>query len=140
MVAEHIANPQAAFSRLAAFLKPDGVALIYTPHKWAPMSIAASITPFGLHNPLKRLLWTTEARDTFPTQYKLNTFADLERNADASGLKLVYYERLDDCRITNSYRLLNRVELTTRKALRRLGLPYPEACIISALKRKQSSV
>ena len=79
MVAEHIENPEAALSRLARLLKPSGHAVIYTPHKWAPMSIVANVTPFGLHNPLKRLLWNSEARDTFPTQYKLNTRKDIDR-------------------------------------------------------------
>jgi hypothetical protein len=119
--------------RVASLLKPSGLAVIYTPYKWAPMSIAASITPFGLHNPLKRVLWNSEARDTFPTQYKLNTRSDIERHAHSAGLKIAFFERLDDCRISNSYRWLNRIELWTRKGLRTIGLPYPEACIVTAL-------
>ncbi len=85
MVAEHIVKPAPALQCVAGLLKPSGHAIIYTPYKWAPMSIAAMLVPFGLHNPLKRLLWSTEARDTFPTQYKLNTRADLERHASCSG-------------------------------------------------------
>lgn len=139
MVAEHVADPRSALSRIATLLKRDGLAVIYTPHKWAPMSIAATITPFGLHNPMKRLLWTSDARDTFPTQYRMNTFADLKRHSEASGLELIHYERLDDCRITNSYRALNRIELTARSLLRRVGLSYPEACILAVLRRKPSS-
>lgn len=135
MVAEHIVNPRAALSRIATLLKPEGVAVIYTPHKWAPMSIAATITPFRLHNPLKQLLWNSDARDTFPTQYRMNTFRDLTRHAEASGLALLHYERLDDCRITSSYRLLNRCELSARAALRSVGLSYPESCILAVLQR-----
>jgi len=140
MVAEHIANPIAALRRVAGLMKPSGLAIIYTPHKWAPMSIAATLTPFRLHNPLKRLLWTSEARDTFPTEYKLNTFVDLERNAGQAGLTQVHYIRLDDCRITNSYRSLNWLELSARRALRVAGIPYPEACIISVLRRKEGAI
>lgn len=136
MVAEHIVNPQAALSRVARLLKADGLAVIYTPHKWSPMSIAATITPFGLHNPLKQLLWSSEARDTFPTQYRMNTRRDLHRHAEAAGLQLIHYERLDDCRITNSYRWLNRLELGARNLLHRIGIGYPEACILAVLKRK----
>lgn len=135
MVAEHIADPVAALSRIARLLKPAGVAVVYTPHKWAPMSIAASVTPFGLHNPLKQLLWTSEARDTFPTQYRMNTHADLRRHASAAGLDVAHYERLDDCRITSSFRRLNRLELGVRAALRRVGLGYPESCILAVLRR-----
>jgi 2-polyprenyl-3-methyl-5-hydroxy-6-metoxy-1,4-benzoquinol methylase len=137
MVAEHIANPEAAFSRLAGLLKPGGHAVIYTPHKWAPMSIIANVIPFGLHNPLKRLLWNSEPRDTFPTQYKLNTRKDIDRVAKLTGLEQVHYQRLDDCRITNSYRLLNRLELASRSALHTVGIPYPEACILTVLRLQQ---
>ena len=137
MVAEHIEHPEPALSRLARLLKPNGHAIIYTPHKWAPMSIVANITPFGLHNPLKRLLWNSEARDTFPTQYKLNTRTDIDRFARQAGLEQIHYERLDDCRITNSYRLLNRLELVSRSALHTVGIPYPEACILTVLRLQQ---
>ena len=135
MVAEHIERPERALDRVARLLKPGGRAVIYTPHKWAPMSIVANAVPFFLHNPLKRVLWKTEARDTFPTQYKLNTRNDLRRHADAAGLHEVYYERFDDCRATNAYRTLNRMELMARRALRSVRLPYPEACIIAVFQR-----
>ena len=140
MVAEHVANPSAALSRVALLLKPSGHALIYTPHKWAPMSIIAGMTPFALHNPLKQLIWPgVHARDTFPTQYKLNTFQDLSRHAEAAGLTVAYYSRLDDCRITATYRALNRMELSLRRSLRAVGLPHPEACIIAVLRHPQTS-
>ena len=135
MVAEHIANPSAVLSRVARLLKPSGHALIYTPHKWAPMSIIANMTPFALHNPLKQLIWPgVQARDTFPTQYKLNTFQDLSYHAEAAGLAIAYYSRLDDCRTTAAYRTLNRIELRLRKTLRAVGLPHPEACILAVLR------
>lgn len=136
MVAEHIADPVSALSRIGTLLKPDGRAVVYTPHKWAPMSIAATVMPFGLHNPMKQLLWSSDARDTFPTQYRMNTRGELRRHAGTAGLNVVHYERLDDCRITNSYRLLNRLELTARAALRRVGIGYPEACILAVLQRR----
>jgi 2-polyprenyl-3-methyl-5-hydroxy-6-metoxy-1,4-benzoquinol methylase len=135
MVAEHIVNPTSALRRVALLLKPGGQAVIYTPHKWAPMSIAATVMPFGLHHPLKRLLWSSEARDTFPTQYKLNTFVDLKKHSESAQLALVHYVRLDDCRTTNSYRRLNWFELSVWRALSTVGIPYPEACILSVLRR-----
>jgi SAM-dependent methyltransferase len=134
MVAEHIADPEPAMARLASLLKPDGLLLIYTPYKWAPMSLIANATPFSWHNPLKRLIWRTEARDTFPTQYKLNTSADIEHYAASAGLEQVFFQRLDDCRITNSYRRLNTIELKARSLFRKAGFPYPEACIVSLLR------
>lgn len=134
MVAEHIVNPNAVLSKLGSMLKPYGRLIIYTPHKWAPMSVLANTVPFALHNPLKRLLWATEARDTFPTQYKMNTKGALAIHAEGAGLRIAHYERLDDCRITNSYRHLNRIELGARTVLRRVGLHYPEGCILVVMQ------
>lgn len=134
MVAEHVTDPQAVLGRLSRLVKPSGLVVIYTPYKWAPMSLFANVTPFFLHNPLKQLIWRTEARDTFPTQYKLNTYVDIERYAAAAGMTQVSFRRLDDCRISNAYRYLNLVELKARSALSRIGVAYPEACIISILK------
>jgi 2-polyprenyl-3-methyl-5-hydroxy-6-metoxy-1,4-benzoquinol methylase len=135
MVAEHIADPTRALSAIARLLNPSGHVIVYTPHKWAPISIIAHLTPFFLHNPLKQLLWPgIQSRDTFPTQYKMNTYADLGRHASAAGLALAYYVRLDDCRITAYYRKLNRLELRIRRTLRAVGLPHPEACIVAVLR------
>jgi SAM-dependent methyltransferase len=139
MVAEHIANPGAAMARLVTLLKPEGRLLIYTPYKWAPMSLIANLTPFSWHNPLKQLLWRTDERDTFPTQYKLNTFQDIERHAAGAGLVQIYFQRLDDCRTTTAFRRLNAMELKARGLLSKVGLRYPEACIVSVLKRRPSS-
>jgi SAM-dependent methyltransferase len=131
MVAEHIVDPARALGRVAQLLKPGGRLIIYTPHKWAPMSIAASIVPFSWHNTLKRLLWDTEARDTFPTQYKLNCREDLLRHCSVAGLQELHYQRIDDCRISDRYPTFNRIELQVRRWLRTVGLAYPEACILA---------
>lgn len=135
MVAEHIADPTAALSKVAALLKPSGHAIVYTPHKWAPMSIAAAVVPFRLHNPLKRLIWASEARDTFPTKYRLNTFNSIETHAKACGLSIAHYTLLDDCRMTNSFKAINRFELLLWKSLSRFGIRYPETCILAILKK-----
>jgi 2-polyprenyl-3-methyl-5-hydroxy-6-metoxy-1,4-benzoquinol methylase len=138
MVAEHIVDPTRALSAIARMLKRSGRVIIYTPHKWAPISIVANLTPFVFHNPLKQFLWPgIESRDTFPTQYKMNTYALLRKHAEAAGLSVAYYVRLDDCRITAEYRRLNRLELGLRRTLRAIGLPHPEACIIAVLRHAE---
>jgi SAM-dependent methyltransferase len=131
MVAEHIVDPASAMRKLAEMLKPGGAVVIYTPYKWAPMSVVASVVPFRLHNPLKRLIWGSESRDTFPTAYRMNTRRDLLRHATAAGLMEASFELLDDCRVTQNFKLLNRIELGTRGLLNRIGLRYPELCILA---------
>ncbi|MGH8260567.1 MAG: class I SAM-dependent methyltransferase [Steroidobacteraceae bacterium] len=135
MVAEHITNPDIAVGKLARLLKPSGRLIIYTTSKWAPMSIIAMLVPFGMHNTLKRLIWNSEARDTFPTAYKLNTRRDLSRHTSAHCLKEISYRIIDDCRITGGYRVLQWIELRIRKLLRAIGLRHPESCILAVYER-----
>jgi SAM-dependent methyltransferase len=135
MVAEHIVSPDAALASIAAMLKSGGRMVIYTPGKWSPASILAATLPFALHHPIKRIFWDGEERDTFPTAYKLNTRRDLERHGRSSGLVLEAYQHLDDCRITGAYRLLNEVELALQRCTRRLGLVYPEYCLLAQFRK-----
>jgi len=135
MVAEHIAQPDDAIRKISELLKPGGLAVIYTPYRWSPMSIAAAIVPFRFHNGLKRILWNTEERDTFPTCYELNTRADLEKHTAAHSLRQVYFEYIDDCRITASYKLLQRMELALRRVLHACRISYPEKCILAVFEK-----
>jgi SAM-dependent methyltransferase len=135
MVAEHIVDPDRAIAKIAELMKPGGKLLIYTPYKWAAMSVVASLIPFRWHHPLKQLIWDAEARDTFPTAYKLNTRADLDRYASAHGLTERYFSRLDDCRVFTRYRWINYGELSIQRVLKGLGVHYPETCIIGGFER-----
>jgi len=137
MVAEHIVRPEPALRKIAQLLKPGGLVVIYTPYKWAPMSILASLVPFRLHNPLKQLIWRSESRDTFPTAYKLNTRADLKHHTAPCGLQEIYYALLDDCRVTGMYRALNWIELRARRMFNLLHLHYPESCILAVYRKSE---
>ena len=135
MVAEHIAQPERALRRIARLTRPGGHVVIYTPYKWSPMSLIAASVPFRLHNPLKRLIWDSEARDTFPTEYKLNTRDTLLRHTSGVGLREVLFAELDDCRTFAAFRLLNSMELTVQRLLRRLSIRYPEFCLLGVYRR-----
>ncbi len=73
MVAEHIANPDAAVAVLGRLATDGGLVVVYTVHKWAPVSLAAAATPMWLHHLAKRFLWGANPSDTFPTVFRLNT-------------------------------------------------------------------
>ena len=135
MVAEHIVDPDRAIGKVAELLKPGGKLIVYTPHKWALMSIVASIIPFKWHHPLKRLLWDAEARDTFPTVYKLNTRNDLRKRMSSKGLVERYFRHLDDCRTFTRYRFINYAELSAQRALRSVGLHYLETCLLGVFEK-----
>ena len=131
MVAEHIENPESALGAMVRLMAPGSRLVIYTPNKWAPMSVLAKITPLSVHHFFKKILWNTDERDTFPVQYKMNTHRDLKRLAEGARLKEEFFAYLDDCRIFGGYKFLNRIELSIRTVFRKLGLPHPENCILA---------
>lgn len=137
MVAEHIVDPDRAIRKVADLLKPGGLAVIYTPYKYSPMSVVASILPFSLHHPLKRLIWDAEARDTFPTAYKLNTRHDLARYMSNHGLVERSFRLLDDCRVLTRYHWLNYGELTLQRLLRSVNIGYPERCVFAVYEKQR---
>lgn len=135
MVAEHIARPDEALDSMALLLKPGGRLVIYTINKFAPVSVAAWVLPFWLHHPIKRVMWRTEEKDTFPVTYKMNTRATLRRLAAAHGFAEESFAHLDDCRTFHRFRLLNYAELASWKALRAVGLWYPENCLLGVYRK-----
>ena len=130
MVAEHIANPSTTLRVLSNLAKPGGAVVIYTPHKWAPVSIIARITPMAMHHWVKSIIWETEERDTFPVEYKMNTRRTLRELFKRADFNELSYSLIDDCRIFNNYRLLNKLDLTIWQLCRMTRIPYPEKCII----------
>ncbi|HTE06827.1 MAG TPA: methyltransferase domain-containing protein, partial [Planctomycetota bacterium] len=135
MVAEHIPDPEAAARALAGMVRPGGTVLIYTVNLWAPVSLIAKCVPFGLHHPLKKLLWRTDEKDTFPTYFRMNTRQRLAQLLGAHGLRETGFHYLDDCRTLQRFKLLNGLELSIWRALSALGLHYPETCLLGLYRR-----
>jgi 2-polyprenyl-3-methyl-5-hydroxy-6-metoxy-1,4-benzoquinol methylase len=135
MCAEHVAEPDrtvAAFSRLT---KPGGKVIIYTINRWSPVPIMTWLVPFGLHQPIKRVLWKTEEQDTFPVSYLMNTRKDLSRVFRRNGFREFHFAYLDDCRTTSRFWLGQLFELSSWKLLKILGLKYPENCLLGIYER-----
>lgn len=135
MVAEHIADPVAAVGTLSRLVAPGGRVVVYTVAKFSPAAMVAAITPMAFHHFAKRILWGGEERDTFPTVYRMNTRASLTGVFQAHGFAEEHYLMLADCRTTNRFRLLNSMELAFEWALRRIGLTYPESCILAVYRK-----
>jgi SAM-dependent methyltransferase len=134
MVAEHIEAPQAVVKQLASLLLPGGQIVIYTVARYSPSVVVAANTPLSVHHAVKRLLWRTEERDTFPTVYRMNTRSKLKRLFSGEGLSEEMFAYLGDCRSTARFKLLQYVELSIWKALSVIGLQYPEACILAVYR------
>ncbi|NJN05260.1 MAG: class I SAM-dependent methyltransferase [Rhodobacteraceae bacterium] len=136
MVAEHMDRPEDSARSIATLLRAGGKAVVYTVNKWAPASIVSSLVPFRLHHVFKRVLWGTDEKDTFPVAYKLNTRRALRSVFGRQGLEEVIFRRLDDCRSTGNYKMLQYVELTMRGAMSAVRLRYPENCLLGVYEKR----
>ena len=135
MVAEHIVEPAHSMAKIAELLKPGGLAVIYTPNKRSPVPLVTRLVPNKHHHFFKRMLWDGQARDTFPTAFKLNTRQALAGHCGSAGLTEVYFTYLDDCRTFDAYHWLNVAELALQKTLRSLGVRYPENCLLGVYRK-----
>jgi SAM-dependent methyltransferase len=135
MVAEHIVDPRRSMGKIAALLKPGGLAVIYTPNKWSPVPLLTALVPNRLHHRFKSLIWDAQARDTFPTAFKLNTRKALRHHCGEAGLAEVHFAYLDDCRTFSGFRALNLAELSLQRALRSVSIRYPENCLLGVYRK-----
>jgi SAM-dependent methyltransferase len=135
MVAEHIAQPEQAVAALARLVRPGGKVVVYTVNRWSPIALASWLVPFGLHHPVKRLMWRTDERDTFPVAYRMNTRRQLAKLFAAHGFLESWFAHLDDCRTFHRFRWLHFLELSLQRLLRSLRLPYPETCLLGVYER-----
>ena len=135
MVVEHVQRPEAFVEQLRRLCAPNGLAVLYTVNKWAPVSMLSWVVPFGLHHPIKSMLWGTSEKDTFPVEYRMNTRRTLVSLMQRGGFRERHFEYLDDLRTLARFRWTSRAELLAWKALKTVGLHYPETCLLAVYQR-----
>lgn len=135
MVAEHVAAPGPVVTAIAKALAPGGLTVIYTVDAWSPMPLLTRLAPMGLRHVVKRWLWRTEKKDTFPTVFAMNSRRRLRELLAVEGLTEVSFAWLDDCRTFGRFRALQWCELSLRRVLRALGMRYPERCLLGVYRR-----
>ena len=135
MVAEHIADPVACVRSVQRALRPGGLAVVYTVFAGSPMPLLTRLAPMGLRHRVKSWLWGTQPKDTFPTQFKMNTKSALQRLFAGLGMQQEALLRLDDCRTFARFRWLNEMELRGMSVCRALRLPYPEHCLLGVYRK-----
>ena len=136
MVAEHVAQPEALLDTLARLTEENGLVVVYTIYRYSPVPLITHITPFSLHHPAKRILWRTQAKDTFPTAYRMNTRRELQSLFSAAGFTEKAFWHLDDCRTFQRWPLTSSIELALWSALKRIGAGYPEKCLLGVYGRQ----
>ncbi len=93
-VFEHLERPHEVMRELRRVLKAGGHLLIHTPNRWHYVALFATITPTSFHAWFNAKRGRVEA-DTFPTRYRANDRATLERLAMATGFRVVSIELLE---------------------------------------------
>jgi SAM-dependent methyltransferase len=134
MVAEHVADPPRLVAAVARALAPAGLAVVYTVDRFSPAPLLTTVVPLAVRHPIKRWLWRTERRDTFPTRFRMNTRRRLRALFAAQHLAEAGFFRLDDCRTFARFKILLGIELRARRALRAVGLRYPESCLLGVYR------
>ena len=134
MVAEHVDEPQSFARSLARCLRPGGLAVIYTVDGKSPVPLVTRVVPFSLHHAFKRLVWAVERKDTFPTRFQMNSRGRLAKFMLEAGLEEVLFQRLDDCRIFSSFRVLLWFDLGLRTTLHAMGVGHPEGCLLGVYR------
>lgn len=135
MVAEHIDDPKALLLTLSECTKDGSIVVIYTVNAWSPIPILTRVTPLAVRHPLKKLLWQTDEKDTFPTAYLMNTRKQLRTMFAGSDFSEVFFSYLDDCRTLARSQTLLSAELAVWYALNKISVRYPETCILAAYQR-----
>lgn len=136
MVAEHVVDPEKLMRAVDACTKSGSHVIVYTINRWSPVPVVTHLVPFALHHPAKKVLWGSQAKDTFPTAYKMNTVGELNGLFDRYGFDTALFAYLDDCRTLARYKVLLNMELMLQKATSSLGLVYPENCLLGVYRKR----
>lgn len=90
-VFEHVDDPARVAKELLRVTRPGGYICAVTPNKWGYIAIAARMAGNANHVPLLRRIQPDRLEfDVFPTRYRLNTRASIERHFGAQADVTVY--------------------------------------------------
>ena len=80
-VFEHVDNPEFVSSELSRVLKPGGWLCARTPNKNGYVGLAARLVPNKFHSKIVKKVQNNarEAKDVFPTRYKLNSMRSINQ-------------------------------------------------------------
>lgn len=93
-VFEHLTDPESVYREFSRVLKPGGRVVFLTANMWDYGTLVARLVPNRLHGRIVKVVEGREEEDTFPTAYKTNTRAAVDRLAAASGFEVESFDYL----------------------------------------------
>lgn len=93
-VFEHLTDPASVYAEFARVLRPGGQIVFLTANMWDYGTLVARLIPNRFHARIVKRVEGREEEDTFPTAYRTNTRADVDRLAASSGLRVARFEYL----------------------------------------------
>lgn len=94
-VFEHLQDPDAVYREIARILRPGGFVVFLTANMWDYGTMVARLVPNKYHAKVIKAVEGRAEEDTFPTAYRTNTRADVERLAASTGLRVTSFEYLN---------------------------------------------
>ena len=136
MVVEHVEDPAAFVASLGRLIRPGGTAVVFTVNERSPLTLLSRVTPFALHDPIKKLFWGGDEKDTFPVHYRMNSRSKLLGLFGRHGFRERAFAYLDDLSTFGAFRFAGAVEMGAWWMLAGLGLTYPENCLLGVYERQ----
>lgn len=93
-VFEHLVDPATVYAEMQRVLRPGGHILFLTANMWDYGTLVARMVPNRLHAKVVKAVEGRDEQDTFPTAYRTNTRAAVERLASGAGLRVREFEYL----------------------------------------------
>jgi len=94
-VFEHLSDPSSVYQEFARVLRPGGRAVFLTANMWDYGTLVARMVPNRFHARIVERVEGREEQDTFPTEYKTNTRAAVNRLAKAANLEVEAFDYLN---------------------------------------------
>jgi SAM-dependent methyltransferase len=88
MVFEHLDEPEVQLKEINRILKPGGKLIFHTPNALSYSTLGARLIPERVKERVVGLLQGRKKEDVFPTFYKINSRAKIEKLGQECGLQI----------------------------------------------------